>query len=436
MALPFLPTELLHHIARHATSLQTLRTLACLNRRFYAVFGPLLYQQDAQCPPSAAINWAAKHGAMDLLEKSLGHGAEVSLYAPGYKPCVGQYSPYVNASKPQHPLCLAVQNGHVDIAELLIARGCGVNMQVPAYFSLLCLAVKHGQIHMSRSLLGLGARQEINTRFNLNSPIEIAALRGDKAMIELLLHYGSRSTYPTNTHLQGALQYAIAEGHRHVLKPLLNSNIDLNFHFTGRSLRRFVYPLLWAVEEEDVELVKMFVASGANPNVHTIGGESALERAIVRHNEEMVRILISGTDRKRRTHALARSMAYPDGRIAQILLDNGTVADFQEGDSAESERYGDERNFGDNATLIPPLISAVILGHSDLVRLLVARGANVNVEYHGRVKALPDPFVGEALLLAVKLENEEIANVLRDHGADGIVEGSWTKFGNWSYYKI
>jgi hypothetical protein len=115
MALPLLPTELLHHIARHATSLQTLRTLACLNRRLYTVFDPLLYQRDAQCPPSAAIDWAAKHGAMEILKKSLRHGAEVSLYAPGYQSSVGEtqvvggwYNPHVNPSKPQHPLCLAV----------------------------------------------------------------------------------------------------------------------------------------------------------------------------------------------------------------------------------------------------------------------------------------------------------------------------------------
>jgi serum/glucocorticoid-regulated kinase 2 len=229
--------------------------------------------------------------------------------------------------------------------------------------------------------------------------------------------------------MQGALQYAIGEGHRHVLKPLLNSSIDLNFHLTGRNLRRFVAPLLWAVEEEDVELAKMFIASGADPNVYTWDGKSALVRAVVRHNEEMVRALISGTDRRRRTQALTRSMDYPDGRIARILLDNGTVTDFQDGDSAANDRYGDGCRFV-NVTLIPPLISAVILGHSGLVRLLVARGANVNVEYHNYIGSLSDWFLGGPLLLAIKLGNEEIANFLRDQGAKEIVKGLSTKFEN------
>ncbi|OBT83440.1 hypothetical protein VE02_07868 [Pseudogymnoascus sp. 03VT05] len=430
MGLPLLSTELLHHIARHATSLQTLRTLACLNRRFYAVFDPLLYERDAQCPHSAAIDWEAKHGAMETLKKSHRHGAELSLYAPGETQVVGGwYNPYVNPSRPQHPLCLAVQNDHVDIAELLIARGCDVNMRVSACFSLLCLAVKHSQIHMLKSLLRLGARQDINTRANLDSPIEIAARQGDEAIIELLLHYGSESTYPTIPQMQGALQYAIAEGHLHVLKPLLNSSIELNFHFTGRSLLRFITPLLWAVQEEDVELVKMFVASGADPNVYTWGGESVLVRAVVRHNEEKVRILISGTDRRRGTQTLTRSMDYPDGHIARILLDNGTATDFQENDSAAGDRYHDGCK-SVNATLIPPLISVVILGHFDLVQLLVARGANVNVEYHNYIEPLSDWFLGGPLLLAIKLGNEEIANFLRDQGAEEIVKGSSTKFEN------
>ena len=193
---------------------------------------------------------------MGILEKSLRHDTVVPLCAPTYgvsqgelQVIYGRKTSYHFASCLPHPLCLAVQNGHVEIAELLIARGCDVNMKNPACFSLLCLAVVYGHIRMLKTLLSLGARQDNNTMFNRNSPIQIAAFRGDDAIIELLLYYGSNSTHPTAKQMQDALESAIREGHRHVFKPLLNSGIDLNFSFADHSMRDLWAPLLWAVEQ-------------------------------------------------------------------------------------------------------------------------------------------------------------------------------------------
>lgn len=165
-----------------------------MNRQFYAVFDPLLYQRDARCLPSATIDWAVEHGMMGTLEKSLRHGAEVPLCAPaanGFPRAPSSYkSPtatsYHFASLPPHPLYLAVQSGLVNIAELFITRGCNVNITTPACFSLLCLAVIHGHACMSKSLLGLGPGQDNNTMFNQQSLVQIAAFRGGYCRITAL----------------------------------------------------------------------------------------------------------------------------------------------------------------------------------------------------------------------------------------------------------
>lgn len=415
----FLPAELLSHIGRHVVSLQTLRALACVNRLFHVVFDPLLYQRDAQSLRSASIDWAAKHGMMEILEKALRHGVEVPRYTPAYgfsgvtSMMYGMKTKYhFHKRRLPHPLCLAVENGHVDVAKLLIARGCDVNMKNLSCLSLLCLAVAHGHTCMLKTLLNLGACHDNRTSYNQNSPVQIAAYLGDEAVLELLLYYGSDSNHPTAEQKQDALECAIREGHHHIFKPLLDSGVDLNFSFKDRSMRGLWTPLLWAIEE-DVEFVKLFVSGGADLNVESPDGESALLKAVARNNRAMVRVLVGGTNQRRRTHALTRSMDYPDGRIARILLDNGTATDFEESHS----ETGNLHHGGRKVRVIPPLIQAIILEHSGLVRLLVARGANVNVEYPNRIKSLPDWVCGGPLLLAIKLGNQEIAKFLRCHGA-------------------
>ena len=113
----------------------------------------------------------------------------------------------------------------------------------------------------------------------------------------------------------------------------------------------------------NAELVKLFVAGGADPTFETPHGESALLRAVERNNGEMVRVLVGGTDRRLRTQALVRSIDYPDGRIARILLDNGTVTDFVEGDYVMVYSDHFECRLGMVNVLVPPLIQAVITSH-------------------------------------------------------------------------
>ncbi|KFY35676.1 hypothetical protein V494_05704 [Pseudogymnoascus sp. VKM F-4513 (FW-928)] len=420
MHLLLLPTEILLQIGRHTTTFQTLSALACVNRHFHEIFDPLLYQLDAGCPYSCAINWASTHGKIGIIEKSLSHGAEVPL-TPIYSSAAVGKSGFIDGrdiqdlirGRPSHPLCLAVQNGHEDIAEFFIARGCDVDMTDTDCFSLLCLAVTNGHMRMVKTLLGAGARQDDRSISSRSKTIEIAASRGDEAMVEVLLHYGSESTYPNARQMHEAFRSAAEQGHYHIFKPLLNSSIiDLDFRLRDSDKRAFETPLLWAVEEGDLELVKLCLARGADPNANTGNRDPALARAVVTGDEEMVRVLIGGTDRRRRTQALTRSMDYPDGRMARILLDSGTVAEFQNGDDSATYDPFDGRRVDLNDVLVPPLIRAVTLGHFSLVQLLVARGADVNVDYTQHDEVQLNRVVRGPLQLAIEMGNEEIANFL------------------------
>lgn len=100
---------------------------------------------------------------IETLQKTFSHGAQISsagevstgeariIYG---KSTSGHFSTY----SPPNPLCLAIQNGHVDITELFLKKGCNVDMRDPEGISLLCLAIIHDYPHLVPTLLSRGAR--------------------------------------------------------------------------------------------------------------------------------------------------------------------------------------------------------------------------------------------------------------------------------------
>ena len=90
MSLVSLPAEILQQVGEYVASLSTLNALSRANHRFHSIFDPLLYTQDARrghrLPASArgaaAVRWAAKHGLMRTLQKSLEGGSKVPPRAP------------------------------------------------------------------------------------------------------------------------------------------------------------------------------------------------------------------------------------------------------------------------------------------------------------------------------------------------------------------
>jgi ankyrin repeat protein len=482
MSILFFPTELLQHIANEIESLQTLRALSCVNQRFYAIFNPVLYRQDARnsssAPGSIAIAWAAEHGNLDLLKKALSYGAELLSPSPlqkrrrlgpalGKRTCMmGGWHQLLKKNRPDHPLCVAVKKGHRDITEFLIVdQGCNINMQTQRAFPLLSLAVLYGHIHLIKFLLKLGASsQQVDARFGgfKRSPIRTAVMQGSEVAMKLLLdpelHPDCR---PSVKQMQDALDFALHseeedyDNKENIIHLLLDSSLlDGNggFDFYFRNIQRSTEPttpLLWAVEQDDLRYLARFLNAGADPNYEPdfIPWRTALVRAVRLQNEEMVKLLVTKTDRKRRTLALAWSIKLwsPDdenGRcIPRILMENGTLPEFEPNDGRflRGERAGenfDGCTFGlesPEEVTDEPLVLAVHSGHIEMVRLLVEYGADVNIRFYDILEKLGE--VSEALSLATKLGHMEIAQFLRDHGAverDYMAELA-REFAGWSY---
>jgi ankyrin repeat protein len=180
------------------------------------------------------------------------------------------------SARSQTALMWAVTENHPDVVKLLVARGANVNAQtkvttprgeyVPARaggasgtgiirqralptkdggMSPLLFAVRDGNVAMTRLLLELGA--DINqTSGNHTSPLLIALLNGQVALAAELLERGADPNL-ADDYKRGALFAAIE---------LRNFNHEK-------------YPFLYDDGRDPLDLIKALLAKGANPNQRT-----------------------------------------------------------------------------------------------------------------------------------------------------------------------
>lgn len=168
--------------------------------------------------------------------------------------------------------------------------------------------------------------------------------------------------------------------------------------------------------------------------------------AVQKGNQELVQMLVRRTDRIPCTRALGHAVSKQDTPIVNILLANGVKCDFEEADRPRSAGNYSEFNLEMNATTVrdssepeeymPPLVRAISLGDADLVRLLLAHGANVNAGYHDLGTLLPGGFpswfdriymeCGRPIQLAMELGHEDLVRLLLENGADiGLAQPVW-----------
>ena len=223
----------------------------------------------------------------------------------------------------------------------------------------------------------------------------------------------------------------------HLVPTMLEEySINLNFElgFTNTT------PLDYVTGLQEVDMVRLFLANGADANLQhgsTLGGRPLLI-AVLKGNQELVQMLVRRTDRIPCTRALGHAVSKQDTPIVNILLANGVQCDFEEADRPPSLRIRSEYDFETNWTTFgdssepeeytPPLVRAVYLGEADLVRLLLAHGANVNVGYHDLSSCLPGGFsyrvnsifmeCGMPIHLAMELGHEDLVRLLLENGAD------------------
>ncbi|KAH0618081.1 hypothetical protein JD844_017061, partial [Phrynosoma platyrhinos] len=321
------------------------------------------------------------------------------------------------------PLMAAASGGYVDIVKLLLVHCADVNAQSSTGNTALTYACAGGFVDIVKVLLKAGANIEDHNE-NGHTPLMEAASAGHVEVARVLLEYGAGINTHSNEFKESALTLACYKGHLDMVRFLLEAGADQE-HKTdemhtalmeacmilqkaegvarllldsGAQVNMpadsFESPLTLAACGGHVELAALLIERGANLEEVNDEGYTPLMEAAREGHEEMVALLLAqGANinaQTEETQETALTLACCGGfsEVADFLIKAG--ADIELGCST-------------------PLMEAAQEGHLELVKYLLAAGANVHA-----TTATGDT----ALTYACENGHTDVADVLLQAGAD------------------
>jgi len=248
----------------------------------------------------------------------------------------------------------AAKRGDRTAVRTALARRADVNATQIDGSTALHWAVERDDVEMADLLIRAGARVSARTREGV-TPLQLAAINGSAPMLDRLLKAGADPNASLTPVRDTALMMAARTGRTDALRVLVEAGADVNAKETWGGTT----PLMWAVSEGHAEAAQTLIAAGADANA--------------------------------RSHYVAAANGRGfEGRTPLATATDAKAAEFASG-------------------WLTPLMLAAREGNTELGRILIGAGADVNAAA-GDGKT--------ALALAIFNGNYDLASALVDAKVD------------------
>jgi len=290
----------------------------------------------------------------------------------------------------------AVRRDDLDTANLLLRGGANVKAVNRYGVTPLSLASINGNAPMIAALLKAGA--DPNTSLPGEESVLMTAARTGKVdAVKVLIAHGADVKFKESQRGQTALMWAAAEGNTAVVQELVEHGADLHAKTKGGFT-----PLLFVVREGRIDTVKALLKSGADVNEPWQGGRGTGVAGI---------------------SAMVLAVANAHYELASTMLDAGADpnAAAQGWTALHQITWIRKPGRGDND---PAPEGSGNMSSLDLVRKLVAKGANVNARMtrKGNVGRTSLNMIGATpFLMAARTADVPLMRLLVELGADPLL---------------
>jgi ankyrin repeat protein len=345
---------------------------------------------------STPLQWAVYKGDVAEARRLLRAGADASL-ANNYGAT---------------PMSLAAEVGNTDMLKVLLEVGADADSPNPDGQTALQAVARTGNVEAAQLLLSRGATVDAREKWGGQTALMWASARRHPEMMQLLITKGAdvnaRSIdrdYQRHVTAEGRpksldsggltpLLYAARENCGACVDVLLRNKADIDLPDPDG-----VSPLLVAIMNANWDLAKQLIEGGADVNQWDIYGEAPLITAVdLRNRVDGGRASIDPTNT---TRGLA---------IVNLLLERGADPNMQLFFKPANVRGGGT-TFTRGAT---PLIRAATNGDLEVVKILLAHGADATVYMADRQTPIHAAIAGRA----TEPQAVELIKVLQQAGTD------------------